>query len=42
LFGGYDSSSGAANTLYQGSDLQAGGTTYLVADGDVRVRGSPR
>jgi hemolysin len=40
LFGGYDSSSGAANTLYQGSDLQAGGTTYLVADGDVRVRGS--
>ncbi len=40
LFGGYDSSAGTANTLTQGSDLQAGGRTYLVADGDVRVRGS--
>lgn len=40
FFGGYDSSSDSANTLTQGSDLQAGGTTYLVADGDVRVRGS--
>lgn len=40
LFGGNDSSSGSANTLYQGSDVQAGGTVYLTADGDVRVRGS--
>lgn len=40
LFGGSDTSSGVSKTLYQGSDLQAGGTTYLTADGDVRVRGS--
>lgn len=40
LFGGYDSASGDNRTLYQGSDVQAGGTAYLAADGDVRVRGS--
>lgn len=40
LFGGSDTGSGDSKTLYQGSDLQAGGKAYLTADGDVRVRGS--